>query len=528
MGVLYKARHLRLNRSAAIKMIIGGKYHSPNNCIRFLIEAEAVARRDHPHIVHLYEFGTHENLPFFAMEYVGGGTLAGELTRAGKMSPRAAAELVRKLADGIAAAHAKGIVHRDLKPANILLTEASEPKIADFGLAKVGQSDLTATGAVMGTPSYMAPEQAVGKSQQIGTPADVHALGAILFELLTGRPPFKGETAMDTIQMVLTQEPPRLRSIDPAIPKDIESVCLKCLEKEPANRYPTAVALAEDLRRFLGGEPVSVRPAGRAERLVKWARRNPTAAGLYAATTIGAVLLGFAVTIGVLWRDAVDAKGQAERTRDELAGEKDKTETARRDAENTLGLLTIEKEKVDRAFGLLEIEKTQTDNARQQAENTRDALKLSEQRLARLEYGRTMQLAYQEWRDNNLKLATDLLRSTRPEFRGWEFQYVHKLCNGHLFAWEPYTSGASVAFSPDGSRIVTGSGDNTAKVGDANTGAEVLTLKGHSAGVSSVGFSADGTRILTASLDGTAKVWDAQPMKPGSKAREVPPLPREK
>lgn len=207
MGVVFKARHLRLNRPAAIKMILGGKYHDPATRIRFLIEAEAVAQLDHPHVVGVHEFGTHENLPFFVLEFVGGGTLADKLKRDGKPTSRAAAELVLKLADGIASAHAKGIVHRDLKPANVLLTEAGEPKVADFGLAKVGQSDMTATGAVMGTPSYMSPEQAAGKTKEVGTSTDVYALGAILYELLTGRPPFLGESSMETIQQVLTREP---------------------------------------------------------------------------------------------------------------------------------------------------------------------------------------------------------------------------------------------------------------------------------------------------------------------------------
>ena len=213
MGVVYRARHLRLNRPAAIKMILGGKYHDPMARVRFLVEAEAVAALDHPHVVHVHEFGTHDGLPFFALEFVGGGTLAGKLRDEGKPAPRAAAELVVKLADGIAAAHAKGIVHRDLKPANVLLTESGEPKVTDFGLAKVGQSDMTATGAVMGTPSYMSPEQAAGRTKEVGTHSDTYALGAILYELLTGRPPFLGESAMATIQEVLTREPERPRAI---------------------------------------------------------------------------------------------------------------------------------------------------------------------------------------------------------------------------------------------------------------------------------------------------------------------------
>ena len=260
MGVVYRARHLRLNRPTAIKMILGGRYHDPTAGLRFLIEAEAVAQLDHPNVVPVYEFGTHDGLPFFALEFVGGGTLAQKLEREGKPTPAAAAELMMKLADGIAAAHTKAIVHRDLKPSNVLLTEAGEPKVADFGLARVGQSDVTETGAVLGTPSYMSPEQASGRVREVGTHSDTYALGAILYELLTGKPPFKAESSMGTIQLVLTREPERPRVIDRSTPCDLETICLKCLEKDPKNRYATVIALASDLRAYLDGRPISARP----------------------------------------------------------------------------------------------------------------------------------------------------------------------------------------------------------------------------------------------------------------------------
>lgn len=293
MGVIYKARHIGLNRPVALKMILAGAHADPVAQARFLIEAEAVAALQHAQIVQLYDFGSNNGLPYFALEFVNGGTLAEKLRRDGRFSPTDAAKIVAMLADGMAVAHAKGIVHRDLKPANVLLTHEGEPKITDFGLAKVGHSDMTATGAIMGTPSYMAPEQAAGKVREVGTAADVWALGAILYDLLMGRPPFRGDSIMGTIQSVLTREPDRPRAIDVKIPRDLETIGLKCLEKDPKKRYPTADALAADLRAFLDGRPITARPVGTVERAWKWTKRHPgRAIGIAAGVllTVGLVL----------------------------------------------------------------------------------------------------------------------------------------------------------------------------------------------------------------------------------------------
>ena len=266
MGVVYKARQTKLDRVVALKMILSGGYAGEADLARFRTEAEAIARLQHPNIVQIYEVGEQNGLPFFSLEFCGGGSLEKELDGT-PLPPKKAAALVETLARAMQAAHEQGVVHRDLKPANVLLAKDGTPKITDFGLAKkldeVGQ---TASGAVMGTPSYMAPEQASGKSQEIGARTDVYALGAILYECLTGRPPFKAATPLDTIMQVVSDEPVPPRQLQSRTPRDLETICLKCLQKEPRKRYASAKALANDLHRYQAGEPIKARPVGRVER----------------------------------------------------------------------------------------------------------------------------------------------------------------------------------------------------------------------------------------------------------------------
>jgi serine/threonine protein kinase/tetratricopeptide (TPR) repeat protein len=308
MGVVYKARHLSLNRLVALKMILAGGYAGPEERVRFLAEAEAVAQVLHPGIVQVYEVGTHAGLPYFALEFCPGGSLADRLAGTPVM-PAAAARLLEQTARAVHAAHQAGIVHRDLKPANVLLAfsggsqnragapgrfcepplNEALPKVTDFGLAKrveVGKG-LTATGAIVGTPSYMAPEQAQGK-KDVGPAADVYGLGAILYECLTGRPPFKGATSFDTLTLVLSEDPVPPRSLQPKVPLDLETICLKCLQKEPARRYVSAAEFAADLARFLEGKPIVARPVPAWERAAKWARRKPAQA-LLAVTVVVAL-----------------------------------------------------------------------------------------------------------------------------------------------------------------------------------------------------------------------------------------------
>ncbi|MFO0844296.1 MAG: serine/threonine-protein kinase [Gemmataceae bacterium] len=274
MGVVYKARHLALNRVVALKMILAGGLAGTKELERFRTEAESAARLDHPHIVPLYEVGEHQGRPFFTMKLIEGSSLAQHLP--GLVNDgRAAADLMAKVARAVHHAHQRGLIHRDLKPGNILLDGDGHPYVSDFGLARrtEGDSHLTQTGAIVGTPSYMAPEQATG-TRGLTTAADVYSLGAILYELLTARPPFLGATPMDTVLQLLEKEPPRPRTIDPRIDRDLELICLKCLEKDPARRYGSAEALAADLERWLAGEPLAVRPPSLASLLRYWARQN--------------------------------------------------------------------------------------------------------------------------------------------------------------------------------------------------------------------------------------------------------------
>jgi len=296
MGVVYRAWQEALNRSVALKMVTAGVLASAQTLARFRVEAEAVARLQHPNIVAIHDVGQHAGAPFLVLELVEGRSLAQRL--AGTPQPdRWAAELVEELARAIHAAHQQGVVHRDLTPANILLTVDDRPKITDFGLAKllIGGGDMrTQTGELLGTPSYMAPEQAAGRHRSIGPATDVYALGAILYELLTGRPPFKAESPLETLHQVMGEEPVPPSRLRPKLPRDLETICLKCLRKEPSQRYPSALTLADDVRRYLDGRAILARRSSSFERTWRWCRRNP---GL-AAANITAALLTTVLAIG--------------------------------------------------------------------------------------------------------------------------------------------------------------------------------------------------------------------------------------
>jgi len=390
MGVVYKARHRQLHRLVALKMILGGAHVSQVGLARFRTEAEAVARLHHANIVQIYETGEHNGCPYLSLEFVEGGSLEQQI-RASPMTPSAAAELMETLARAMDFAHQHGIVHRDLKPANILLetqssspssirkkesgsgslptldgSQATVPKIADFGLAKSVDEDSgnTQSGAIMGTPCYMAPEQAEGHNSQVGPAADIYALGSILYELLVGRPPFRANSPNDTIRQVIGQDPVPPRQLEPRVPHDLETICLKCLEKDPARRFATAADLAADLRRFVVGEPIHSRPVRAWERAWKWAKRRPAVValiGVCALTVAGTVL--FIAWHNVSLRGQLDVALAEERL---LRGrERDAVEERRLSLVRQEGQKLFDSARVDMAAGdwpqaRLELEKALT------------------------------------------------------------------------------------------------------------------------------------------------------------------------
>jgi WD40 repeat protein/tRNA A-37 threonylcarbamoyl transferase component Bud32 len=472
MGVVYKARHRGLHRLAALKMVLAGEFASPAQEVRFRLEAELAARVHHPNIVEVYEIGSYEGRPYLALEWVEGGSLADRLN--GKPWPPAeAAALIETLALAIHVAHSEGIVHRDLKPANILLQEAEGgsnadkgapsrsgftadsasrllPKITDFGLARPteGGKTLTQSGFLVGTPGYMAPEQAVGSDRRalVGPATDIFALGVILYQLLTGQMPFQGDSTLEVLRAVTSDEPVWPRRLQSRLPRDLEAITLHCLEKDPARRYPTAADLAADLRRWLAHEPIRARRVSAAERFGRWCKRNPAVAGLLAA-----VFLLLAAVAGVASVGYVQTRGALNRA------------------------LTAEQE------------------------------------MRGQWYAASSNLMQPAWDNGQVGRLRALLTETEayPD-RGFEWYYWQRLCHPDQHTFIGHRSEVlSVSWSPDGTRLATGSEDLTAKVWDAAGGREMFTLKGHTSAVSSVSWSPDGTRLATGSLDGTAKVWDA-------------------
>ncbi len=492
MGVVYKARHLKLQRIVALKMILAGEFAGPEEVVRLRQEAEALGRLQHPNIVQIFEVGEVSGRPFCALEYVEGGALDRKL--AGAPQPtREAAALVETLARAVHAAHQRRIVHRDLKPQNILLTADGTPKITDFGLAKrLDEEGRTVSGAVLGTPSYMAPEQARGKGKEVGPAADVYALGAVLFQLLTGRPPFKAETPLDTVLQVLTIDPPPPRQLRPDVQRDLETICLTCLNKDPRRRYATAGALDDDLRRFLDRRPILVRRVGAVEKLGLWAQRRPAS-----AAAVG--FLALAAALGVGGGAAVWSWLRAEEARGQAVVQKNAADKARTEAEGA-------KQKADAARDEADQQREQAETARGDAVQAQQAEKKAREDLAKVSYLRQVDLAYRDWLGLRFAHADKLLDECPPESRQWEWRYVKRLCHPELLAFGIKDDVRGLAYSRDGQSIAGGVWGGSPKLWDPATGREVRQLDALGGAGNAVAFCRDG-RLRGASETGLF-VWD--------------------
>jgi WD40 repeat protein/serine/threonine protein kinase len=543
MGVVYEAEQETLGRRVALKILHLHAGQDPRLLERFRRESRAAAQLHHTNIVPVFEVGQQDGLCYYAMQFIrgqaldevfrelchlrersaphaakGGGVPVSPLVHSlstmpfepagiscGMVEPepvpeaavaemtaaalpdrselssvtsnyrrycRNVARLGLQAAEALAYAHARGIVHRDIKPANLLLDTTGVLWVSDFGLVKTQDPALTDTGDLVGTLRYMAPERFRGECD---ARADVYALGLTLYELLVLRPAFDGQDRMHLIDQIGHQEPARPRVLDPRIPCDLETILMKAIEKEPQRRYPSAEALAGDLRRFLADEPILARRIGPLERLGRWSRRNPVVAGLSVAVVL-VTALGFAGVFGQM-QEARANERQAEQKEQEAKKERD------------------------------------------QVKALNEKLAAKEQQLQRTLYAAHMNLAHNAWGTGGIGRMHELLEQHRPkpgetDLRGFEWYYLYRLCHGELLTLKGgarlIPADRCVAFSPDGKRLASGSGDNTLKVWDAQTGQELLTFKGHTNTVWSVAFSPDGKRLASASEDNTVKVWDAQ------------------
>jgi hypothetical protein len=418
MGIVYRAQQISLKRQVALKMILDGHLASPDEVQRFKAEAETAGNLDHPNIVPIYEVGAYENQHYYSMKWIAGPSVASQV-RDLLQQPGKTAGLLAMVARAVYHAHERGILHRDLKPANILLDEQGNPQITDFGLAKslreaIGNEALTRSGAILGTPDYMAPEQARGE-KGLTLAVDIYALGAILYECLTGQPPFRNDNPLDTLLQVRNEEPIPPRRLNPAVPRDLETICLKCLGKDPRQRYHSAAELADDLDRFRQGMPIRARRVGTMERIRKWIRRRPAVAALAACM----LLLAFLALGMVLrqWRVAVEMRQAAQRLRAQEAQREREAAQAREEAERRL------------------------------------------QQVQTLEYIRNLTEAQRAFEEKKALRAADLLKDCPEKLRGWEWHYLHRQSQFELPSLRGHKEG-------------------TVRVWDASTGKELRTLEG--------------------------------------------------
>jgi WD40 repeat protein/serine/threonine protein kinase len=459
MGVVYKARQVSLNRFVALKMILNGPFPNPEFIRRFQIEAQAAAQLHHPGIVTIYDIGELEGHRYLAMEFIDGQDFV-SLAREKPLPSRRAAEYVKLVAEAIHYAHGQGIIHRDLKPSNLLLDAADRPRVTDFGIAKLIDSDagVTMTGQTLGSPAYMAPERAVvGQPDDSGPRGDIYSLGAVFYYLLTGRPPFQGETLQDILLQIYNSDPIPPTRLNPGIPEDLETICLKCLHREQSRRYATADALAEDLDRFLTGRTIAARPVSNLERFQFWCRSRPVQAALSAALLLS-IILGIS-GVFVQWR----------RAEQHATGE----ETQRKVAEKYATRMRLELYAADVSDAAQAIERGDYGLAR----NT----------LARLEP-----------------------KPDEPDLRGFEWHYLANIAHGSQLATLAGHSWivTCAAFSPDGARLATGSQDGTCKIWDVAGKKILYTFPNEGGAIWSVAFSPDGSLLMLAGNTRHVEFWD--------------------